>query len=174
MPLLEAICTRVKNALPTSSSLKLSRPAARALASQVCSTKQKATMNRAMIIALPAALRLPVDSSAMVEMPSKPRKLSTAIDRAPAMSGPLTLAESQSGAVFISAPGMVPLFSAVTAMMTKITMKTTSMARKTRFISLIDVMPSRLMTVLIATKISAHIQRGDSGKMPTIDSAANT
>ena len=60
------------------------------------------------------------------------------------------------------------------AMTTKITTKMSSIARKMRFIRLIELMPARFTTVLMATKISAHSQRGESGKMPTIDSAANT
>ena len=110
----------------------------------------------------------------MVEIPSKPRKLSTAMDSAEAISGPDTFSASQSGSRVSSAPGTVPEFSAVTAMTTKITMKTSSTARNTRFMTLMELIPSRLMTVLMATKTSAHIQRGVPGKMPIMDSAAKT
>jgi hypothetical protein len=90
------------------------------------------------------------------------------------MSGPVTLLESQTEAVVNSAPGMVPLLRAITAMITKITMNTTSMARKMRLSSLSEEIPRRFTTVLMATKIRAQIQRADPGKIPIIDSAANT
>ncbi len=60
---------------------------------------RNATMNSAPIIARPAGFFLPVDSSASVEIPSKPRKLSTAIDSAAAISGALTVSEFQIGVV---------------------------------------------------------------------------
>lgn len=44
-------------------------------------------MNGEPIMVRPAGFFLPVDSSASVEIPSKPRKLSTAIDSAAAISG---------------------------------------------------------------------------------------
>ncbi len=96
-PVFDAASTRVKNALPISSSLNASRPPASRLASQVWATNRKATTKSAMIIARPAGSCVPVDSSASVEMPSKPRKLSTAIDRAAAIRGALTVLGSQIG-----------------------------------------------------------------------------
>ena len=66
-------------------------------------------MNSAMIIARPAGFRRPVDSSASVEMPSKPRKLSTAIDSAAAISGALTRRRSsRSASVLQPTSGSVP------------------------------------------------------------------
>src|SRR6218665_635117 len=173
-PLSDAALTSRKNALPTSSSAKEARPAASALASQVCRMKQKATITRPIIIAMPAEFRLPVDSSAIVEMPSKPSKLRTAIESAGARSGPVILAGSQTGCVVTSAPGIVPAVSAVTEIMTKMTTNTSLIVKNTRFISLSEVMPARFTTVLIATKMSAQIQRGVPGNIPTMDSAAKT
>jgi len=62
--------------------------------------KSTATTSSAMIMARPPDLRSPVDSSAIVEMPSKPRKLSTAIESAVAMSAGLTLSASQPRPLF--------------------------------------------------------------------------
>jgi hypothetical protein len=54
-------------------------PAAREQAGQVWVMNRNATMNSETTMARPARFFLPVDSSANVEMPSNPRKLSTAI-----------------------------------------------------------------------------------------------
>jgi len=54
-------------------------PAASAAASQVWPMNSTATMSSALTMAVPAAFRPPVASSASVEIPSKPRKLSTAM-----------------------------------------------------------------------------------------------
>ena len=90
------------------------------------------------------------------------------------MSGPLIRSEFQIGSVEKLASGIVPPVNAVTAMTTKMITKISSIAKKMRLISFIDPIPRRLIVVLIATKMTAHNQRGVSGKMPTIDSAANT
>ncbi|CAN5465312.1 hypothetical protein BH09ACT7_BH09ACT7_51920 [soil metagenome] len=59
-----------------------------------------------------------------------------------------------------------------TAITTKITTKTSSMARKIRLATFSVPTPSRLMMVL--TKTIAHSYRGVDGNSPTIDSAAKT
>ncbi|MDF2825391.1 MAG: hypothetical protein K0R68_2799 [Mycobacterium sp.] len=61
-----------------------------------------------------------------------------------------------------------------TAITTKITTNTNSIARNTRLAHFSDSMPSRLMIVLTTTNTMAHSQRGVSGNSPIIDSAANT
>ena len=77
--------------------------------------KKKAARIRPSTIALPGA-RLPsVASSDIVEMPSKPRKLSTAIESADANSGAVITSGFQIGLMLHSPPGIVPPFSAVIA-----------------------------------------------------------
>ncbi|BBZ75322.1 hypothetical protein MANY_06590 [Mycolicibacterium anyangense] len=115
-PVFEAALTRSKNALPTSSSLNEARPPASRLASQVWAMNRKATMNSEPIIALPAGFFLPVDSSARVEIPSNPRKLSTAIDSAEAIRGALTVPGFQIGVVLQPTLGNDPPLMARTAM----------------------------------------------------------
>ena len=127
-----------------------------------------------MIIARPAGFFRPVDSSASVEIPSKPRKLSTAIDRAAASRGALTVFGSQIGVVLQPTLGSDWPLMARTAMTTKITTKTSSIARKTRLAIFSEPMPARLMMVLTTTNTMAHNQRGVPGNKPIIDSAANT
>src|SRR4051812_4392232 len=170
-PVLDAASTSLKNALPASSSLNDSRPPASRLASHVCMTNRNATMNSDTIIARPAGFFLPVDSSARVEIPSKPRKLSTAIDNAAAMRGALTTSEFQIGVVLQPTLGRLWPLMARTAMITKMTTKTNSIAKKTRLAIFSESMPSRLMTVLTTTNTIAHIQRGVPGNRPIIDSA---
>ena len=173
-PVFDAAWTRVKKALPASSSLNASRPPASRLASQVCATKRKATTNSAMIMARPAGFLRPVDSSASVEMPSKPRKLSTAIDSAVAIRGAVTVLGVPDRQRAPAHVGQDCPLIARTAMTMKITTNTSSMARNTRLASFSELMPSRLMMVFTTTKTIAHNQRGVPGNRPTIDSAANT
>src|ERR1700682_467480 len=173
-PVLDAASTSLKNALPTSSSLNDSRPPASRLASQVCVMNRNATMNSETTMARPAGFFVPVDSSARVEMPSNPRKLSTAIDNAAAMSGALTVSEFQIGVVLQPMLGSESPLMARTAMTTKITTKTNSMAKKTRFAIFSESTPSRLITVLTTTNAIAHTQRGALGNRPIMDSAAST
>ena len=135
---------------------------------------RKATRNSAPIIALPAGLRLPVDSSASVEIPSKPRKLSTAIDSAAAINGALTVSGFQIGVVLQCTLGNESPLMARTAITTKITTKASSSARNNRFAIFSELIPSRLITVLTRTNTSAHIHRCVPGNKPIIDSAANT
>ena len=115
-----------------------------------------------------------MDSSASVEIPSKPRKLSTAIDSAAAISGALTTSGFQMGVELQPTFGSEPPLMARTAMTMKITRNTNSMARKTRLATFGESIPSRLMTVLTRTKTIAHIHRGVVGNSPIMDSAANT
>jgi len=61
-----------------------------------------------------------------------------------------------------------------TAMTTKITTKTSSIARNTRLAIFSESTPSRLITVLTTTNTRAHSHRGVPGNSPIIDSAANT
>src|SRR4029077_14946715 len=121
-----------------------------------------------------AGFFLPVDSSASVEMPSKPRKLSTAIDNAEAINGALTTSGFQIGVVLQPTLGSESPLMARTAMTTKMTRKTNSMARNTRLAIFSESMPSRLITVLTMTNTIAHNHRGVPGNNPIIDSAANT
>ena len=131
-------------------------------------------MNSEPTIARPAGFRFPVDSSASVEIPSKPRKLSTAIDSAAAISGALTSSGFQIGVVLQPTLGSEPPLIARNAMYTKITTKTNSIARNTRLAIFSESTPSRLITVLTMTNTIAHSQRGVPGNRPIIDSAANT
>ena len=131
-------------------------------------------MNSEPTMARPAGFCLPVDSSASVEMPSKPRKLSTAIDSAVAISGALTGSGFQIGVVLQPTLGSESPLMARTAMTTKITTKTSSIARNTRLAIFSESTPSRLITVLTTTNTIAHSQRGVPGNSPIIDSAANT
>ena len=173
-PVFDAAWTRVKNALPASSSLNDSRPPASRLASHVWVTNRNATTNSAMIIARPAGFFRPVDSSASVEMPSKPRKLRTAMDSALAIRGAVTELESQMGRVLQPTLGRDCPLMARTAMTTKTTTKTSSMARNTRLAIFSRLIPARLMIVLTTTNTIAHTHRGLPGNSPTIDSAAKT
>src|SRR5882757_10824649 len=133
-----------------------------------------ATMNSETTMARPAGFFVPVDSSASVEMPSNPRKLSTAIESAAAMSGALTSSEFQIGVVLQPTLGSESPLMARTAMTTKITTNTNSMAKNTRLAIFSESTPSRLITVLTMTNTMAHTHRGVPGNRPTIDSAANT
>jgi hypothetical protein len=127
-----------------------------------------------MIIARPAGFFFPVDSSASVEMPSNPRKLSTAMDRALAIRGAVTVFESQIGSVLQPTLGRLSPLIARTAITTKMTTNTNSMARNTRLAIFSEPIPARLMIVLTTTNTMAHNHRGVPGNSPIIDSAANT
>jgi hypothetical protein len=107
-------------------------------------------------------------------MPSKPRKLSTAIDSAAAINGALTVSGFQIGVVAQCTSGSESPLMARTAMTTKSTTKTNSMARNTRLAIFSESTPSKLITVLTTTNTIAHIHRSVPGNKPIIDSAANT
>ena len=90
------------------------------------------------------------------------------------MSGALTVSGFQIGEVLQPTLGSESPLMARTAMITKITTNTNSMAKNTRLAIFSESTPSRLITVLTTTNTIAHSHRGVPGNRPIIDSAANT
>jgi hypothetical protein len=86
----------------------------------------------------------------------------------------VTVLGFQIGSVLQPTSGREPPLIACTAMTTKITTNTNSMARKTRLAIFSESMPARLMMVLTTTKTIAQSHRGVPGNSPIIDSAAKT
>src|SRR5450631_17015 len=115
-------------------------------------------------VARPTASSLPQLSSASVEIPSKPRKDSTAIEVAPATVDIENTRGSYMG-LNVRPPAPAPPYKPISPRTTNSASVTNSIASMYRLTRAVNSIPSKLTTALNEMKPASQIHAGTAGKI---------